>query len=208
MIPVHKQPEPKLFEQLVGQPGRAWLAKNHNRFSEKMPPLWQKILDDLWRAYGGVFAYYCFYIPKGAVGNATTDHFRPKSKYPDLAYSWDNYRLACLNANARKRNEVVLDPFTLSSETFLIDFLDGSVYPNPNNPPILREKCEQTIDVLKLNDSSCMRKRADDATNYLRGHTSLEYLRRHSPFVAFEIERQGLSPRLKPSSSPTLSDDF
>ena len=44
----------------------------------------------------------------------TIDHFRPKSKYPKLAFVWSNYRLAGQAINMRKGDsEDVVDPFTV-----------------------------------------------------------------------------------------------
>ena len=55
------------------------------------------------------------------------------------------------------------------------------------------EICMQaTIDRLKLNDRDCLTVREDYATDYFQGDISLGYLRRRAPFLAREIERQGM----------------
>jgi uncharacterized protein (TIGR02646 family) len=47
------------------------------------------------------------------------EHFRPKAQYPDFAFVWENYLLACSHCNSNlKRNQFPLDT---SHEPLLID---------------------------------------------------------------------------------------
>lgn len=47
------------------------------------------------------------------------DHFRPKADYPELAFSWPNYLLACSHCNSNlKRNEFPVDA---AGEPLLLD---------------------------------------------------------------------------------------
>ena len=55
MIPVTEQPEPDDFDEKVRQPGKLWLAEHPGELrSSKFPPLWTKILDELYDAYHGI----------------------------------------------------------------------------------------------------------------------------------------------------------
>jgi len=47
----------------------------------------------MYEAYDGVCAYTGMRMHR-VLSDPTIDHFVPKSKRPDLAYEWTNYRLA------------------------------------------------------------------------------------------------------------------
>lgn len=189
MIPVTEQPEPDDFDEKVRQPGKLWLAEHPGELrSSKFPPLWTKILDELYDAYHGICAYRCIYIER-AQSSATVDHFLPKSRHRELAYEWTNYRLCCPACNSAKRaHEGILDPFDIKPHTFYIDFLTGEIYPAEDAPP----NAQRTIDVLGLNREDCKRMRCDHFMLYHEKKVSLDYTSRNSPFVYEEILRQGL----------------
>ena len=125
-------------------------------------------------------------------GNPNVEHFAPKSLHPNLAYEWSNYRLVCGLMNIRKSNlEDVLDPFTLQSETFQIDFLDGKMFANSKIAPDRRAAAQSTIDRLKLSDDCCA-VRLEYFEAYRAGDISGQQLKRHAPFVYLEMKRQKL----------------
>lgn len=188
VIPVAAQPEPRTFDTLVRQPGNAALAAGE----KPLPAYWQKCLPDLYKAYNGICAYLAHYIPKG-VGTPSADHFIAKSRRKELAYEWSNYRLACLLMNARKNKfEDVLDPFEIEDDWFHLELTFLRVYPNPSKPEDVRNRVQETIDRLKLNDPECVEGRASYYNEYLAGHVDLDFLERRSPFVAREHKRQQL----------------
>jgi hypothetical protein len=62
----------------------------------------------------------------------SVDHFKPKERFPEQAYTWSNYRYALLDANRIKGEADVLDPFevqdrwfTLNLDSFKIETTDS-----------------------------------------------------------------------------------
>lgn len=189
MIPISLQPEPNNFDHDVRQKGAKWLQENT---SNKLPAYWRECLDDLYTAYDGICAYYAIKVDEIS-GNRTVDHFKPKSKYPNLAYEWDNYRFACGSANSKKRDEDVLDPFNLPDNLFYIHFGTGEVLINPQMNNAITQNAEQTINRLSLNDNRLKNRRKKDFLRYYQEKSiSLDELKQQNPFVWAEIRRQDL----------------
>ncbi len=163
-----------------------------------MPPLWRKCLEDLHRAYNGVCAYLGIYIER-ATGAVSTDHFVAKSSLPSLAYEWSNYRLACLAMNARKNNfEDVLDPFEIPADLFRIELVTGRIYCNAEKSKAWRDKAQDTIVRLDLDNGINRDVRTKHFEEYLKWASdnpgrARDHLRFYSPFVWAEVIRQGLA---------------
>ncbi|WP_324562806.1 hypothetical protein [Plasticicumulans sp.] len=199
MIPVAAQPEPADFDRRVRQPGLAFLAGQgitHSAPSElRWKDHWRHCLVHLHAAYDGICAFLGVYI-EPVTGARTVEHFRPKRTHPQLAYEWSNYRLVCNTLNGRKGDhEDVLDPFTLAPDTFCIEFTSGRIYPDPvleAREPVTFAAAEATIRRLRLDDAECRGVRTAHFGDYLAGDVSADFLRRHSPFVWYELRRQGL----------------
>lgn len=198
MIPIVPKPEPANFDKRVRKPGIIWLQNNGIVLDQappdpaKLPTYWSRTQRELWEAYDGVCAYLCIYIPWG-MGAHSTDHFVPKSKDAGQAYEWANYRLCCMSMNRHKNNfNDVVDPFQIQPDTFILNLASGKVSPHPHLTPDLYEKVIQTIDRLKLNDPENQKMRAEHYTYYLKEEYSDTYLKKNSPFVWYEAQRQGL----------------
>ena len=198
MIPVAAQPEPPSFDQRVRQPGLAWLHEQGIMLDHTLPanttfkPFWRECLGDLHQVYGGICAYLCVFVPR-VTGGIGVDHYVAKSRSAGLAYEWGNYRLACSAMNSRKRDFAdVLDPFFLTPNLFRLQLSIGHIYPNPALAPQARVIVEQTIERLALDDTPCRNLRADWFDEYVRKAIDADYLRRKSPFVWQEAQRQGL----------------
>lgn len=121
-----------------------------------------------------------------------------KSKLAGQAYEWSNYRLASTTMNSRKRDySTVLDPFTIAADTFHLELITGRIYPNPALPPAQQTAARRTIRRLKL-DKPCREMRARRYSDYVAlvqngpNSAAVEQLRRYSPFVWYEANRQGL----------------
>lgn len=198
MIPVTPQPEPPTFDSNVRQPGLAWLKGKGLSLANPLPkatkphPYWQACLDDLHKSYSGVCAYLAVYIER-AIGAASTDHFVAKSANAGLTYEWSNYRLACLAMNSRKLAfDDVLDPFTLPTGLFRLELVSGHVFINPAIVGQLLAEAEDTIERLKLDSPGNRSMRAQHYQEYVQGEISAGHLRKMSPFVWQEAQRQGL----------------
>lgn len=188
MIHVVKQVEPHHFRELVRDPGLKFLKSNPKPKSGEWKSYWQRALPDLHDAYLGVCAYSAFWAP-----DCTVDHFVPKSVSPALAYEWDNFRLATPKMNSRKRDYTdVLDPFEIGNGWFVLEFPSLIVKPNSELSEDTRSKVLATIERLRLNDDDyCLKFRVRWVLEYCRT-PDLGILRQVAPFVALELERQGL----------------
>ncbi|MBI9092215.1 MAG: hypothetical protein JEZ12_23630 [Desulfobacterium sp.] len=197
MIPVVPKSEPELFDEKVRRPGRKWLEEQNIPFGDsppdpsKLPSFWRHTQKELWESYGGVCAYLCIFF-EWASGAHSTDHFIAKSSHAGQTYEWANYRLSCMGANRKKnRFDDVLDPFEINSDTFVLNLASGEIKPNKDLLQEIQEKALETIRRLKLNDPETKRMRTGHFDEYLNGVPAWK-LKKDSPFVWYEAQRQGL----------------
>lgn len=193
VIPITPQPEPSDFGSKVRRRGEDFLQVDPHPVNWKNREYWRDCIPELRTAYGAVCAYCAHWIPKDT-GTSTVDHFIPKSEAPDQAYEWANFRLASLRMNARKgTSRDVLDPFDLEADTFILEFPSLMIKPNPNLPLRLTGQVKASISRLKLNETVCLDSRLGWLKEYYDGELGIGWLRRRAPFIAYEIQRQGLS---------------
>lgn len=192
MIPVAQKPKPANFREQVAIPGAKAIAKYKAGTITKLPPLWRNCLDDLREAYRGVCAYSGVYIDPTTGGNSV-EHFAPKSDEVDRAYDWSNYRLVCTTLNSRKWVfQDVLDPFLVGYGWFVLNLVTMNIAPAAHLPDTLRKQVQDSIDRLKLDGAKCRQSRLKFYEMYRKGQLNFQGLQTLSPFVAFEVERQGL----------------
>ena len=195
MIPVHPQPEPASFNQRVRLPGGRFLQKHRQPIAKqwKSHAYWTQILSDLHDAYRGICAYSCHWIPYDT-GSDTVEHFQPKKLFPREAYEWANYRLVCGTLNGRKgTDQQVLDPFKVQDDWFVLDFPSLLVKPAPGLRKAVAQSVLHTISLLGLNDEgTCLRARVWYVKDYCTGHITFQHLEENAPFIAREVQRQGL----------------
>lgn len=194
MIPVKMQPEPKNFDVLVRKPGNEFLAHVPTPASTDWTgkEYWQKALPDAKAAYKSICAYSAMWIPH-TTGNHSIDHFVPKSKAPQLAYEWSNFRYVAARFNSRKGIKTILDPFTIEADWFILNFGTFYVSANPLLPEQQKNKVNQTIEILKLNsDDEMVEEREGYYNYYKRGEITFSHLEKMAPFIACEVKRQGL----------------
>jgi uncharacterized protein (TIGR02646 family) len=193
VIPVEEQPEPNDFNEKVRVPGADFLRTNPKPDSWRSKEYWRRSLEDLHKAYNGICSYCAHWIPCDT-GAATVDHFIPKSRAPQLAYEWSNFRLAASKMNSRKRDyQDVLDPFTLEANSFILEFPSLIIKPNPVLNNERKSKASKTIARLKLNtNESSVKARFHWLMCYCDGEITFEHLEKNAPFIATELIRQGL----------------
>ncbi|MFN6198668.1 MAG: HNH endonuclease [Dolichospermum sp.] len=196
MIPIKPQPEPDDFDEKVRKPGLAFLSKVPNPKTKdwKNRDYWRRSLRDLYDACNHICAYSAQWISRPE-GSPTVDHFLPKSAKPELAYEWHNFRLACLTLNNKKRTELdVIDPFELPVNSFILDFPSLIIKPNPELLYPLKGRVISTINRLELNDyDKCIDGRLEWLKTYYEDNSTFDSLKRKAPFIAYELERQGLA---------------
>lgn len=198
MIPVTPQPEPDDFDEKVRRKGLKYLQENGIELDRslpsgtKLPSYWRDCLDDLYSRYHGLCAYLAIFFER-VTGGGSVDHFIAKSKRADLAYEWSNYRLASSIMNSRKGEfDDVLDPFEIHEDMFHLELVSGRIYPNPRLPAGELRRVTNTITRLGLDDPGCRETRARHYQYYCEESYTGDFLKRHSPFVWREANRQGL----------------
>jgi hypothetical protein len=195
MLRVPLADEPATFTERVRLPGQTFLrATPHPTTGQfQRAAYWTKVLRDMHDLYNGICAYSCLYIPY-TTGRDTVEHFIPKSKNPELAYEWTNYRLVCGRLNGRKREFIdVIDPVGIQNGWFVLKFPMTLVAAAKGLPDWLTPRIDETIKRLKLNeDGQCVKDRFKWVKDYADGGISFIHLKRHAPFIAYELERQDL----------------
>ena len=197
VIPVVLQPEPATFAAQVRNRGRAFLRSTPRPTKDewKKANFWMAALPDLRAAYRHICAYCCFWVPT----DSSVDHFQPKATYPNLAYEWNNFRLAHPKVNGYKADKVgLLDPFNIQPGWFILDFANCHVKPNPTTGKAVQDSVTHTITILRLNaDDSLVQTRFTIVRNYSKNHCDMEFLEGYYPFIAAELKRQGIQDSIK-----------
>lgn len=199
MIHIDPQPEPAMFDSAVRKPGRAFLAKVPHPMGAQWRgrEYWRAAGQVLHQTYRGVCAYSCHWIPHDT-GARTVEHFKAKATNPDQAYEWSNFRLVCSTLNGRKGTRTILDPFVIPTGWFHIDFPSLLVKASPNLSAEVQRQVEDARDILGLNDEgTCLASRFHYISALCCNDISFDYLRRSAPFLAAEIDRQGLAGTIK-----------
>ncbi len=89
------------------------------------------------------------------------DHFRPLSRFPELAYRWSNWIFSCYRCNGEHKGDSwpdtgYVDPGATNEEErperyFDYDTETGEIIPMLGLPSEARERAQRTIDDLGLN---------------------------------------------------------
>jgi len=197
MIQLTLKPEPSDFDERVRRPGKVFLRStpNPNNREWNGHNFWTRCLPQLREKYQNICAYSACWIPT----NGTVDHFSPKGIRPDLAYEWENYRLASDRLNNFKgKSTNIIDPISVQPGWFTIDFDSFYVVPGRALSGDLLNLVKSTIDILRLNqDDVQVNFRFDVVKDYAIGLTSMFFLEARYPFIALELQRQGLTNAIK-----------
>jgi hypothetical protein len=196
MMPVMLFPEPTDFDNTVRQRGLRFLhtIPNPDTQTWSKHAYWQATLPKMRVLYNSICNYCSTWIPH-STGQHSIDHFLDKTGNPKLAYEWNNYRYVSSRFNSRKGRQTIVDPANLLPEAFVLNFTNFFVEVNPNviAEPGISELAGETIKILKLNeDDDLVYERMTYFINYCNGDISFRYLQEKSPFIAHEINRQGL----------------
>ena len=195
MIHVDLMPEPPDFDSKVRQPGIAFLHAHPNSLGSNMIKYWRKCSNQLYSAYRGICAYTGLWFSP-ADTPVSVDHYYPKSKCPQKAYEWDNYRLTTQIMNTYKGDKIVLDPFVIENGDIVLDFPSCLVKPRKSMTPEEKDRAMDTIKILRLNDEEQANRRCEILLLYISGNISRSVLETKYPFIAQELERQGLYDKI------------
>ena len=160
---VDRGPEPDRLARIRDQFTPRWVRFYGSGVGDKpSDSRWRDFSGDLADAFHGLCAY-CEGPCRGEV-----DHFRPKSRYPDLVYSWSNWLFACHDCNHAKGEKWpprgYVDPCAKSPRAhpehfFNFDLLTGEILPKEGLSRARRRKAQSTIDDLRLNEWHHLRNR-------------------------------------------------
>ncbi len=118
--------------------------------------------DSKWRDFhenvSNTFSSLCGYCEERCIGEV--DHFRPKSKFPERVYKWDNWVLACHTCNSKKSKHWpsggFVDPCAKSRGArpelyFDFDTKTGEILPKSGLTAARGRKANRMINDLELN---------------------------------------------------------
>ena len=162
---IERGPEPMNLANLRRRYTGGWI-RCYKQETGKVPT------DNRWLGYRdsirSVFHDLCAYCEDKCVGEI--EHFRPKSKFPELVYRWSNWLLACSACNLTKRNkwpvggyvDPCATPWPGQAEKYFRFELDtGEILPKEDLPPESFRKALRTINDLGLNDRIHLEKRLE-----------------------------------------------
>lgn len=218
-MPVVRRDEPRDFDAKVRRPGLQWLheklgGERAPRAGAPVKPLapgerltatglkdyWTACLPDL-RSLYKVCSYAGLKIREGG---DSVDHFECKESCVDdaarhgLIYEWRNYRYAFLNVNRYKGTRQVLDPFEVAADWFALEFVGLTVRPRDHLREPMLGRVRDTIKFAGLNEPWLVRLRSEYFDAWSAGQIHGTWLRECAPFIAAEIERQGITPDVAP----------
>jgi uncharacterized protein (TIGR02646 family) len=94
------------------------------------------------------------------ISSAHVEHIKPKAKFPEFKFVWENLGFSCENCNKKKGDKYdedtpFFDPYNENPEDYIV-FLAYYVYPNQGS-----ERGEYTIKEIDLNRSDLVDRRKD-----------------------------------------------
>ncbi|HDY84776.1 hypothetical protein LCGC14_0526650 [marine sediment metagenome] len=104
---------------------------------------------------------FCECIPSEG-GNIEIEHFRPKSKYPELTFEWNNFLPSCRKCNGSKDShdtgvEPIINPYDIDPKNAFY-FNDIEIKACDSN---MKQLAEKTIEVCGLNTVRLWKPRAE-----------------------------------------------
>lgn len=110
----------------------------------------------------------------GTVSKKTVEHFRPKSRFPELAYDWENLFPCCDQCQSQKLekfDEALLKPDAEEyrfEDYFIRNYKSGTLEPLPNASQAARQRAEITLVLYGLNLPERNRERIREWEHFLR----------------------------------------
>ena len=158
--------------------GKEWETKynkNHKSTDFKWRQDSNKGYNDLIEKLSAMTNKHCSYCDSYPIGSRipyTIDHFRPKTKYPLLAYVWHNLFICCGICQKRGNNfdKKILKPDTLYydfDKYFEIDTITGEIKANNKKSNENIERAKITIELMNLNENGKPEDRLEELNSFL-----------------------------------------
>ena len=162
---IDRGPEPPGVDGYARQFTQGWVDYfRHNIGGRPTDFYWSEFRS----ALGSRSADICWYCerqcePASEAGGkaATVDHFKPRSRFPELTYEWTNWVFSCRRCNEDHKQDKwpasgYVDPSDSNvqerpEQYFNYDVLTGEIVPHPGLQGDAKLRAEITIDDLGLN---------------------------------------------------------
>ena len=162
---IDRGPEPGGVQEYARQFTQGWVEYFQDRVGGRPnDSYWRNFRELLGSCSGGI----CWYCERLCLRDAdyggrspTVDHFRPLSRYPELAYKWSNWIFSCRSCNGDNKRDNwpalgYVDPSAADERErperyFDYDADTGEIIPKPGLPSEAHERALRTIDDLGLN---------------------------------------------------------
>lgn len=113
---------------------------------------------------------YCSYCERRINASLAVEHIMPKSLYPLLSTSWDNFLLSCANCNSHKK-ATDINPKNVND--FVWPHIDntfralsysccGNIQANPESTDSCQQKAHDTINLFGLDKNPATNSKASD----------------------------------------------
>ena len=161
---IDREPEPDGVGEYDRQFTQGWVEHFRDRSGERPRDSHWREFRALLRERSGSNCWYCerrcMRDAEGGGKSPTVDHFRPLSRFPELAYRWANWVFSCRRCNQEKGGDWpetgYVDPSAADERErpevyFDCDADTGEIIPLAGLPSEARVRALRTIDDLGLN---------------------------------------------------------
>ncbi len=162
---IERGPEPDGVGGYARQFGNGWVDYFRNGLGGRPTDSYWREFRAVLEARSGGLCWYCerrCAVGQEAGGLAkTVDHFRPLSRFPELAYEWSNWIFSCYRCNSENKQDRwhelgYVDPTARDEEErpehyFDYDRKTGDIVPRPSLTGNDKRRAESTIADLGLN---------------------------------------------------------
>ncbi|MCP4130524.1 MAG: hypothetical protein GY754_06035 [bacterium] len=176
MEKINRTPAPDWLQEKYEEWGRDWEIKYNTTRNSRF--IWYKnnkkghqdLVEELSRMTKD-HCSFCDAYPMGARIQPTIEHFKPKTKFPLLAYKWDNLFLCCriCQGKGERFDDKLLKPDEDTYEFddyFDIDWETGKLLPNEDATDEDKARAEITIKLYKLNVNGKPEDRLEELKKY------------------------------------------
>ncbi len=185
MIHVDRPPEPSDFHAKVRNPGLAWRILN----SDKTPKdFWTRCKNELAEGFLYLCGYCAMFVP---VKDGQVEHYLSKSRYPEKAYEWDNYRYASPKVNQWKSDSnEILDPFEVEDGWFEVQLSSLQLIATKQLPDTKQPLAKSTLTRLRLGTGEdLIKERRAYYREFLKGDCTLRHLSAKAPLIERAVKK-------------------
>ena len=163
---IDRGPEPPGVDGYARQFTQGWVDYfRHNVGGRPTDSFWREFRPALGDRSSGICWYcerLCEPASEASGKAATVDHFKPRSRFPELTYEWTNWVFSCRRCNGEYKQDKwpalgYVDPCAGDEQEhpgryFDYDMLTGEIIPHPALDGDAKRKAETTIADLGMNE--------------------------------------------------------